>query len=329
MKNLNSGPVLILCCALVLAACSNQPPRPQWIDQPNSDFPEASHLTAVGSADDQQTSADRAIANLAKIFEVAVQEASKDFSRAFVVSEAGERQIENEQEVSRDISVQVDKLLQGAKVVEHWQSETGRHYSLAILSKAPAAAAFRKAIQAADREINNLLRFASVEANNPLLALRALNQAAEIQLQREEEDRSLMIVNNGQGINSEHDAASIAQLTRQGLASLSVKIEASQEMIRGELQQALARLGVNTVERSNLVLEGTLDLAPVSFKQGWHWQRGSYQLVFKDADNVLAKKRYPLKVSAQESHMVELRLRDTLNRNLAQYVYQMLSSKQD
>jgi hypothetical protein len=329
MKNLNPAPVLLLCCALVLAACSNQPSRPPWIDQPSVDFPEASHLTAVGSADDQQTSADRAIANLAKIFEVAVQEASKDFSRAFVVADEAGRRVENEQAVSRHISVQVDKLLRGSKVVEHWQSESGRHYSLAVLDKAPAAAAFRKRIHGADREINNLLRYATVDATNPLLALRALNQAAQLQRQRDEDERSLMIVSNGQGMNSEHDAAGIAQLIREGLASLSVQIEAPDEMIRGELQQALARLGVHTVEHSNLLLQGTLDLAPINVKQGWHWQRGSYQLVFKDADNVLAKQRYPLKVSAQESHMVALRLKDTLNRSLAQHVYQMLSATED
>ncbi len=317
------GIVIIM---LAVVACSSQQQRPEWIDQPSNQYPATTHLTAVGSADDQQTAGDRAITNLGKIFEVQVQELSQDSSSAFVVSSQGQQQIENTQSISRDINVETNKVLQGVKVVEYWQSEVGRYYGLAVLAKQPAASGFSQAILKADKDIHNLIQYASNQAENPLVALKALKQAATLQSQRDENNRSLMIVRDGNGIKGKYDSAAIDKLTRDALSTLKVQVEASNESVKAELQQAMAQLGVETVAQSNLVLQGGLDVAPVSFQQGWFWQRGAYELTFKDGNKVLAKQRYPVKVSAREADMVEQRLKDELNQNLPRYVFGLMSA---
>src|SRR5690606_19454257 len=89
--------LLVWLNVLFINACSGTPDRPDWLDSPESAYPAATHLTATGSADDRQTAADRAISNLAKIFEVNVQERSTDFSSALVNATEGQQQISNEQ----------------------------------------------------------------------------------------------------------------------------------------------------------------------------------------------------------------------------------------
>ena len=315
----------LIALSWVITACSTTPDRPQWIDVPSSAFPDATHLTAVGSADDQQTAGDRAIANLSKIFEVAIQESSQDSSSTQMVSMGAESHVENQQSITREINVETRKALQGAKVMEYWQSETGRHYALAVLAKQPAISGFTQAILKADKEVESLLAYASKEANNPLVALAALQKAADIQRKRDENNLSLMVVKNGQGVKSKTSAGAIDELQRNALAALQVQVDAENRSVQSELQQALSSLGIKTVEQSNLVLHGTMDVAPVSHQQGWFWQRGSYELTFNDGDTVLAKKRYPLKVSAREEAMVEQRLKDELNKNLPQYVFELMS----
>ena len=74
--------VAILVLSFVLASCSSN--QPDWLDKPTEQYPQQHYLSAVGEADDRNTADDRALANLAKIFEVAIKDNSLDFSQAQV-----------------------------------------------------------------------------------------------------------------------------------------------------------------------------------------------------------------------------------------------------
>ena len=82
-------------------------------------------MSAVGSADDRDTAGDRALSNLAKIFEVAVSDNSLDFASAKVITTGGQSATENEQKVSRSINTTVDQVIEGARVAEFWENEQG------------------------------------------------------------------------------------------------------------------------------------------------------------------------------------------------------------
>lgn len=313
---------------LGLAACSSGGGQPEWVDQPESAYPASTHLSAVGSADDRDTAADRATANLAKIFEVAVQDASMDFSSAQVSSAQGQSSVTNEQTITRTVTTEARQVLSGAQVVEYWQSEQGRVTALAVLAKQPAADRFRQSIGSLDREVNDLVNYASRQANSPVSALSALKRARTAQMQRDQLNQNLMIVADGKGIKGQYDTAAIETLIRNGLAALKVQVQAEDPSLQAEIQQALATVGVTMVEQSNLVLGGTLDVAPVEQKQAWFWLRGSYELVFRDGNKVLAKQRWPVKVSSTEANLLPQRLRDEINSKLPGYVFELMSSEQ-
>lgn len=317
-----------LCLLVVwLAACSGSQRQPDWIDNPQTAYPPAAYMSAVASADDRATAADRALANLAKVFAVAVSETSEDSSSAQQVMVEGSRQVTNSQSVSRQLAVETSKVLEGAVVSEYWQSPEGRVYALATLQKAPAANRFRSAILAADRDVQQLIDYASQTADNPVAAMRALTSARLQQQRRDALNQDLMIVADGQGVSSRYDSAGVEALLRDALAELRITVVAQSDSLAAEMQRALAQLGVQVVGESNLRLAGSLDLAPVEAKNGWFWQRGSYELIFADGTEVLAKRRWPLKVSATESGLLGSRLRDELNRQLPDRVIELLSSQ--
>lgn len=322
-------PLLLLLSAVfsVLSACSSTGGRPGWVDQPESAYPAATHLTAVGSADDRDTAADRALANLAKIFEVAVQDSSMDFSSAQVSHALGQQTVANEQKITRTVSTEARQVLSGAQVVEYWESEQGRISALAILAKQPAASRFQQAIAGLDREVKNLIDYATQKADSPVAALNALKRARLAQIKRDQANRNLMIVAQGRGIPSPYDTAAVETLIRNALGSMKLQVQAENNSLQAEIQQALATLGVPVVEQSNLKLSGELDVAPVEQKQAWYWMRGSYELVFRDGTKVLAKQRWPVKVSSTEVNLLQQRVRDEINSKLPGYVFELLSSQ--
>lgn len=320
--------LLVVLSVLAMTACSSIPDRPEWLNNPESAYPAATHLSATGSADDRQRASDRAISNLAKIFEVSVQERSTDFSSAQMNAGPGQLQITNEQRVTRAVSTETQQVLQGARVVEYWDDNNnpGRVHALAVLAKQPAASRFRQSILTSDREIKDLIRYASVTANNPISALNALKRARSAQIQRDQLNENLMIVADGQGVTGQYDQAAVDTLIRNALGTLPITVQADDPSVKAELQRALTRLGVKTVAQSDYVLRGFSDLAPVSEQQSWFWLRGSYELMLQYQETVLAKKRWPVKISAAEPGLLQQRARDELNQTLPGHVFELLSS---
>lgn len=317
---------LLVALSLIVGACSTAPKQPDWIDQPNAQYPADTHLAAVGSADSRQTAADRALSNLAKTFEVAVEESTLDFSSAQVSSVGGQQVTSNEQTVTRQVSTEARQVVSGAEVTQYWESEQGRIYALAVLAKQPAASRFRQFINQSDRQINDLVEFATSKAENALVALRSLKKAYGLQRERDQVNRNLMVVADGRGIESRYDLPALEKLIRDGLSSLKITARSDDASVKAELERALSRLGVNPVAKSNLVLQGDMDVAEPEQKQGWFWLRGSYELIFFDGDRVLDKTRWPIKVSSTEPGLLPQRARDEINRNLPQYVFDMLSA---
>ncbi len=322
------GKLCLLGLLATLVACSGQPDRPQWIDSPQADYPATTHLTAVGSGEDLQTASDRALANLARIFEAAVSDTSQDFSSAQTVGSGELQQTSNEQRVSREINIETRKVIEGAVIAEQWRAGDGRHFALAILDKNAAAARFRAAIQPLDNNVEELVTYATTLAASPVAALQALARSRQAQLQRDELNRSLMIVANGQGISSRYSLPDLEKLLRNGLAELQLQVIADDPSVAAELQRALAQMGVRVVTgESYLSLSGSLDLAPVEERQGWFWQRGSYELIFRQAEKVLAKQRWPIKVSSTEQGLLAGRVRDEINQQLPTRVFELLSAQ--
>jgi hypothetical protein len=329
MATMNTKKLLFLLSAsllsILLIACSSASKQPQWLDNPATDYPQAQYLTAIGQADNRDAAGDRALANLAKIFEVAIKEQSMDFSSSETSSALGATQTSNEQRASRFVSTEARQVLEGATVVEYWQDEQGQIHALATLNKSAAAQRFTQDISSADRQVNQLVDYANNSAPNPVSALSALETARTVQVGRNNLNRNLSIVSN-QAIPARHSSEQLESTIREALATLRFSIDADNETLAGELQNAIATLGIQYDAQSTTVLKGAQDSEPAKKKEGWYWLRGSYELSLSIDNTVVEKKRWPFKVSATDKGMVEQRAKDEINSKMPGHVYELLSS---
>lgn len=308
----------------VLSACAGGK-QPSWITKAAEQYPETRYLTASGTADDQNTADSRALANLARIFEVAIEDSAMDFSEALVSGQGDQRVVKNEQRAARSVNTFAEQVLEGAQIAEHWRGESGPQYSLAVLAKGPAAQRLRAEIHNLDKKTSDLRSYAVNKANNPVAALSALEQARKIQLERAQLNRNFSVV-TGQGITVKNNADSLETEVREALALLRFDIEASPESLGLGLQSAINALGAQYFERSAYIIEGKMDTQPLQKKQGWYWLRGSVQLVLRKGDEVIAKQRWPIKVSAIDKGMVEQRAQDHLAEELPNYLFGLMTS---
>jgi hypothetical protein len=314
-----------LVLGFVLTACSSK--QPDWLDKPAEQYPQQSYLSAVGEADDRSSADGRALANLAKIFEVAIKDNSLDFSQAQVSSDQSGSAVNNIQTTSRYVSTEARQVLEGAQLVESWQAEEGKTYALAVLEKAPAERRFRDGVRNADRQIADRVKYASQQAPNPVAALAALEQARKIENQRSNLNRNLSVV-SGKGIKAHYDQASLEQLLRNALVTLHFHAVADSPQLQQNLESAIGALGITLDKNAPYQLVASMDTEPVQKKQGWYWLRGSTEMSLIYQGEALAKKRWPLKVSAMDEGMVEQRAKDKLSEQMATYLYELITSVQ-
>jgi len=313
-----------LVLGLVLGACSWISNQPDWVDNPTQQYPQQDYLSAVGEADDRDTANGRALANLAKIFEVAIKDRSLDFSKAQIDGDQSGSTVSNTQTASRHVTTEARQVLEGAQLVESWQAETGKSYALAVLEKAPAERRFRDGVRSADRQIEDRVSYASQQAPNPVAALAALEQARIIAIQRDNLNRNLSVV-SGKGIKPHYDQASLEKLLRNALATLHFDAVADSPQLQQSLESAIAELGITLDKSSPYQIKASMDTEPVQLKQGWYWLRGSTEMSLIHQGDALAKKRWPLKVSATDEGMVGQRAKDKLSEQMTAYLYELIT----
>jgi hypothetical protein len=314
----------------LLVACSSTPTQPEWIMGSDSRYPVNRFLIAAGEGSSQSVADNRALANLSKIFQVSVSDTSMDFSQATVsnqINSAGQaqRQVQNDQKVSRFVNTQAQQMLQGAMIAERWQSaEGGPQYSLATLEKGPAIQRFSQSIKNADRDTLAAVDFAQNQAPSAVSALAALEQARQQQVQRMNDNNNLRVL-TGSGIATDYDAAELATIIRQSLAKMTISSSAKNDANLVMLQSAMADVGVNQAAEGGYNIDMQLEQGASENRQGWLWQRGNLVLSLSDGKSNIATKRWPYKISAQTEAMLVQRLNEKLTNDLPANIYQLLT----
>lgn len=311
---------------LLLSGCAQSTRQPDWVDKPFTDYPADQYLSAVGEAQTRDTAAARARANLSRVFQVAITDSSQDFSAAMVTTSSGQQQVDNQQRAVRFVNSEAKQVLEGTEIIEYWQSPEGKVFSLAVLEKAPASRRFREAVRSADRKVDDLLHYASVKASNPVVALRALEQARLSQVERNNANRNLAVT-AGKGISGANTSESIESVIRHALAALTFAVNADDGVIQTELESAVAGLGIQQQAQSAYVLSSKRDTQPLQQKQGWWWLRGSLELSLMHDGETIARQRWSIKQSALDKGLVQQRFRDAVNQKMSSYLYRMLTSE--
>ncbi len=319
--------ILITLATLLLAACSTTPQtvnEPKWPSGNSTKFPAALYLTGQGSGTDLNNAKDSARSELAKQFEVAVYERSQQTQEYLRSQQQGEVVESLEQQVSRSLTSETSRTLQGVEIGEQWHDKINKRYHvLAVLSRGHSQQQFEQQINSIDN--NTAQRIKQAEStSDPLTKAGLIQQATELQQQRSVVQSSLQVVDaSGHGKPA---TISLAELQRSRDAIINtIKLATSATgVMQHELQQQLgsaasaAGFFLNE-EAPDYTLTITTKLDPPIIQQGWYWLRGTLELNLKDsAGKDAGVKRWPLKATSTTMEQTRQRLLNDTNTILSQ-----------
>ena len=323
MKTMIKG--LTITAMMLLVACSSIR-QPDWTQGNDDRYPEQLYLTADGVADHPEQARRRALANLAQVFEVAIQDELRD-ETAFNQQAGGDADSRTiKQTVSRTTTSQVTLDLQSAEIVETWyDDDKNQYHALAAIKRGPLISRWSAAIQATDRQIKQRLRQAA-SAEDSLQAARLTFEARELFLQRSSTEQLLRSARvSGQGMPSSVSLAEINQQLAVYLVKIKVTVNDStvnhnllkDNELKGMVEAGTRAVGLKLMppDQARFVINASLDNQPVEVQQDWYWYRGHLQLDWYDeeTDQQAYSYRLPLKVSAQQPEVLSTRLKTYLS----------------
>jgi hypothetical protein len=322
-----SNYTLAIIC-LLLAGCTQSSVRldadgqPDWIHGRPSDYPDSSYLSATGSASKVEMAKDRALANLAKIFELQVREDSTTTQDVQTHKSDGIESVQASARIASTVNVYTSKLINGARIAEQWQHPADlTHYALAVLDRAQAGNNVRGEIDRLDREIAFTMTNAETQANE-LKKVAALQSAIVMQAERNTLQKTLKILDlEGRGKPSSWNLAGMKAQQLRSLQALNMRAIVLGDSV-GELdeliQGAMATAGFQSVSGEQAyTLSASMETQEALRKQGWYWLRGTLKLRLVDPEGVvLGNKSWPLKVSSQQQNQLYQRMQDEIDKKL-------------
>jgi hypothetical protein len=316
---------LLLFTGLVGCASTSSSEPPSWSTGTAEQYPGRLFITAIGEGLSREQAEQRAFSALARVFEVNIQEESTDLS-LFRQQTGESSESINRQTSSRQLITATEQILEGATPVEYW-NEPQRHLVLVALERRGAEQRLRQKMVQLDQQTLGLRQYADNASLNPVIQLSALEQARQLQLSRAPLNRNLSVV-SGKALTPPVSVAMLEQQIRDRLAQLRFRLSAESELL-ALLEHAVAQIGAQSQADAGLQLIGLIDREPITQRQGWYWLRGAFQLSLSNQEGVvIAQQRWPIKVSAQQPGMIEQRLRDQTNAQIAGQLYQLVSSVQ-
>ncbi|MGC2049041.1 MAG: LPP20 family lipoprotein [Gallionella sp.] len=289
-----------------LPGCASKPPAtPDWITGDSATYSSAQYLIGRGQAAAQEEARDRARADLAKIFQVAVVAESEDVQK-FKTDNTGPGQYESH--ASRSITTRTEQIVRGIQVAEMWQDPvTKSHYALAVLPRLQAASSLRQQISQLDEATGTQIE-QSRKNTDLFLKIAAANSALESQQQRHALQKSLQIVDvTGRGVEAKWNSVKL----ESDLDELLKRVRISSKVAAGSatgledvVAGALANAGfmIETGQNPDFELQAKMELADLGMQQGWYWQRGVLEISLTESASgrVRGTKRWNIKTNAQD-----------------------------
>ena len=300
--------VVFAAAVLLVGGCATKPTQPDWIAGDGAKHKSSQYLIGRGQASTMEEAKDRARADLAKIFQVAVAVDSEDVQRfksdASVAGGAGQYAGES----SRRITTRTEQIIRGIQIAEIWQDPLSKNqHVLAVLPRLQAAAALRQEINQLDDATQGSVD-QSKKNSDLFIKIAAASKAVESQLEREGLQKSLQVVDiTGRGVESKYSSGRL----KTDMDDLLKRVRVAPQVLQGStpgldevVAGALAQAGfmIDTGEKPDFLLKASLKLTDLGFKEGWYWQRGNLEISVSEAvtGRVRGTQRWPIKSSAAD-----------------------------
>lgn len=289
----------------LLTGCASQPVTPDWIAGDSAQYNSAQYLIGRGQAATQEEAKDRARADVAKIFQVAVVASSEDVQRSKSDSSGT---VQYEGQASRRISTRTDQIIRGIRIAELWQDPAAKDYhALAVLPRLQTAASLRQQISQLDEATGSHIE-QSRKNSDLFLKIAAASLAVESEQERGSLQKSLQIVDlTGRGSESQWNSAKLKSDLDELLKRVRIASQVSADStpdLAAVVSGALANAGfmIETGQNPDFVLQARMVLDDLGLQAGWYWQRGVLEISLSEAatGRVRGTRRWTVKSSAPD-----------------------------
>jgi len=318
---------LITACMQSTAVMSTSD-APQWVSSEPDMYPNFKYLSATGSASKAEQAKARALSNLAKIFEVQIREVSTTSQDTKSSRKDGVETVESSARIESTVNLKTDKMVQGARIAEQWQSSVDLTYhALAVLDRAQAGNNIRSEMRRLDEETQHALD-QQKKRDDALLKISDLHKANTLQQSRQTLQKTLKIIDvKGKGSPTLWNLAELNEQLQQALRALPLKTAVKTDDVGGlnnVLQGAASKAGFN-IGTSGYQLTASLDAQQPINSGDWFWLRATLkiELIAQDGVTVIGYQSWPLKVSASSTSQLNARLMKAVEEKLQQ---ELLSS---
>lgn len=294
--------ILGVAILLQLSGCASKPTHPDWVDGDDIKYAKTQYLIGRGQGATLEQAKDRAHADLAEIFKVAIKVDSVDVQK--FKSNTGQLTVES----SRRITTSTEQIIRGIQISEIWHDPLSKNiHVLAILPRAQAEESLRQQLKQLDEAVQTSVD-KNATNNDMLLKIATLSKTTELQVERQDQQRVLQVVDvTGRGIESKYNSAKF----KLELDELLKRVRISPKVLEGSargleeiLTGALAKAGysVDMGASPQYYLKASLKLSDLGIIEGWYWQRGNLEISVSEANTgrVWGAKRWPIKSSAKD-----------------------------
>ena len=295
---------------------------PDWVNGEPANYPNAGYVFATGAASRPELAKDRALGNLAKIFELRIRESSTTTQDVQTRESNGVESVQSSARIASKVNVHTDKMIKGARIAEQWQNPDDlTHFALAVLDRAQAGNNILGEINRLDRETAFIMASAGTR-QDPLQKVADLQNAINMQQQRDSLQKTLKIIDlQGRGKPSAWSLSALVEQQDQALQSLDIMGAVTADSV-GELdkvlQAAMANAGfTHSSTNPDYILSASVETQDAVLKEGWYWQRGMLSVDLADAKGtVLGNRLWPFKVSATQRQQLNARMQAAIDRTL-------------
>lgn len=174
--------VMLLSCAA--HAKKKKDKRPQWLDDPKSEYSESMYLSAIGEADSRSMAENMAAGNLAKIFESNVKTDETYSQRYEELTKDGQTSYQDQSNISKNVNIQSGQTLINVEFGESYTNSMGRVFVIAYINRMKTGEIYEQKITENAAKIENYLKMAD-ESSDLLFQYAALGAAAAISTNNE------------------------------------------------------------------------------------------------------------------------------------------------
>jgi|SRR5690554_658951 len=280
------------CCVSALSARrnNNDNNRPEWLNNPQTRYPEGMYLVAIGVGDSRGQAESAAAANLAQIFETRVEAEQLVQERYRELVSEDSQESEMITDIDRSVSTTASQTLYNIQYADSYTDNLGRVHVLAYIDRHKTADIYMDKIESHNEKIKLLLEQAD-SSDSPLqrysytsaaLVISTANENLLDQLQIIAPDYKAMIQ-----LDYNHNEI---QLTARNLANnLEFKITLDNDRnrrIETVLADILNNQGFVVTDRADIEIAGEIQLEEVDLQRPEKFVRWHLSLNMKDAEGL-------------------------------------------